>query len=464
MNMLRTLSLLLAAFATAPLPAQEPMPRTPQWGGPAGNRAVQVQRQPARAPALTQRAMPPPASGGVLQLLTLADDAPVQWGERTMPAGAAKQQLLQQMAAAGVAGVPERAGVAASGVATAQTIARGNAALRAHFEQLTFEADAPMAQSALQGAQGQAMSDAGGLRLRRQQMQRVVPAETSGTLGYAVDPAGWCQSQGNTPRISRVLADGNRLTPDGEFVVQGRCFGRQRGTVQVTLPSPVGTLTLTPLEWADHKLLVKLPPEISGLAASEARLSVLRGDQVLSTLLPMPFEPVWVETDVPSRLLRLLDCANPGTCTNFVAPPSGLLLPGLFALLQPWGGTAPPRGVAALHISDTAIAGRDVFHVQLPDWARVSGAAEVIRQGYPQLSRVDVQVGGDLGDLTRPPGERPAATVTVNWQMSGLVQRVTVSALGALLMGPLGAVDTSQFGYCHYTLNLKALVPRGLSL
>ncbi len=461
-RLLLTLSL-LTTLAAPPLAAQT----TPQWGDNV-QRAQQVQRSPTMATQTLQRVSPQPSTAGgngILQLLTAPDDAPVKWGDQTLPAGAAKQQWLQQMAAAGERGQPERASHAASELSTPQTIARGNQKIRGLFAQLDFDDSEQTTQSVFHSQDRQvATTVQRAPRERLSQSQRVQGGGTVGALSYRNDPAGWCQQNGNLPRISRVLADGMHLTPDGEFVLQGTCFGRARGTVQVTLPTPVGTLTLTPLEWADNKLLVKLPPEISGLAAAEARLSVLRVDQVLSPLTPVRFEPVWVETDVPSRMLRLLDCAVPGTCTTFEAPPAGLLLPGLLTLLQPWNGSAPPRGAAALHISDTPIAGRDVFHVQLPDWARVSGAAEVIRQGYPQVSRVNVQVGSDVGDLTRAPGERPAATVTVNWQMTGLVQRTSTSLGHLLFIGPVGAVNTSQYGYCHYTVNLKALVPRGLSL
>lgn len=435
-------TLLAAALATTPAAAQ------------------QMQRMQRVAPANTQHLQRVNAAepAGVLRLLTAPDDAAVQWGDQAMPAAAAKQQLLQEIIAAGEGGVPERIGTPIGNFGDAETIARGNAGLRGYFFN---QLDTEMQAQSLRSVQGNmAFAERG----NRSTMRRVGGTGSAATLSYGSDPAGWCAANGNTPRIGRVLADGNRLTPDGEFALQGTCFGRARGTVQVTLPAPVGTLTLTPLEWADHKLLVKLPADLAGLVPSEARLAVLRADQVLSALSPMRFEPAWVEADIPSRYLRLLDCANPGSCTSFVGAPTGLLLPGLFALLQPWGGTAPPRGVAALHISDAATAGRDVFHVQLPEWARVSGAAEVLRQGYPQVSAVNVQVGSDIGDLTRAPGERPAATVSVDWRMTGLVQRTSVSAFDLLTMGPLGAVRTDSFGYCHYTLNLKALVPRGMAL
>lgn len=439
---LRHLVLLAAALATAPAAAQ------------------QMQRMQRVAPANTQHLQRAAAAepAGVLRLLTAPDDAAVQWGDQAMPAAAAKQQLLQEITAGGERGVPERIGTPIGNFSSPESIAQGNAQLRGYF---FGQLDAEMEAQSLRSVQtNSTLAERG----NRNSMRRVGGNVGTAALSYRSDPAGWCAANGNLPRISRVLADGNRLTPDGEFALQGTCFGRQRGTVQVTLPAPIGTLTLTPLEWADHKLLVKLPADLAGLVPTEARLTVLRADQVLSAISPMRFEPAWVEADIPSRYLRLVDCANPGTCTNFVGAPSGLLLPGLFALLQPWGGSAPPRGVAALHISDTAIAGRDVFHVQLPEWARVTGAAELLRQGYPQVSAVNVQVGGDVGDLTRAPGERPAATVTVDWRMTGLVQRTSVSALKALLIGPHGAVSTASFGYCHYTLNVKALVPRGLSL
>ncbi|MES2684382.1 MAG: hypothetical protein V4650_12765, partial [Pseudomonadota bacterium] len=442
---IRHLVLLAAALATAPAAAQ------------------QTQRMQRVAPANTQHLQRAAAvePAGVLRLLTAPDDAAVQWGDQAMPAVAAKQQLLQEITAGGERGVPERIGTPIGNFGSADTIAQGNAQLRGYFfNQLDAEAFSTQRDStqATNVVTNSALAERG----NRSTMRRVGGNVGTAALSYRNDPAGWCAANGNTPRISRVLADGNRLTPDGEFALQGTCFGRARGTVQVTLPAPIGTLTLTPLEWADHKLLVKLPADLAGLVPTEARLTVLRADQVLSALSPMRFEPAWVEADVPSRYLRLLDCANPGTCTNFVGAPAGLLLPGLMHLLQPWAGSAPPRGVAALHISDAATAGRDVFHVQLPEWARVTGAAEVLRQGYPGLSAVKVQVGGDIGDLTRAPGERPAATVTVDWRMTGLVQRTTVSAFNALTMGPLGAVRTDSFGYCHYTLNVKALVPRGV--
>lgn len=440
--------LLAAALATLPAAAQ------------------QMQRMQRAAPANTQHLQRANADApaGVLSLLTAPDDTAVQWGDQAMPAAAAKQQLLQEITAGGERGVPERIGTPIGNFSKPDSIAQGNTQLRGYFfKQLDAEAfsagrsDHPQTANVVtHSAQVE--------RGNRSTVRRVGGAGNAAALSYASDPAGWCAANGNTPRIGRVLADGNRLTPDGEFALQGSCFGRARGTVQVTLPAPVGTLTLSPLEWFDHKLLVKLPADLAGLVPSEARLTVLRADQVLSALHPMRFEPAWVEADIPSRYLRLLDCANPGTCTNFVGAPSGLLLPGLFALLQPWGDTAPPRGVAALHLSDAAIAGRDVFQVQIPEWARVTGAAEVLRQGYPQVSAVSVQVGGDVGDLTRAPGQRPNATVTVDWRMTGLVQRTSVSAFNLLTMGPLGAVRTDSFGYCHYTLNLKALVPRGVAL
>ena len=441
-------TLLAAALASAPATAQQ---------------MQRMQRAPSANTQPIQRVLPA-APAGVLRLLTAPDDAAVQWGDQAMPAGAAKQQLLQEITAGGERGVPERIGTPIGNFSSPDTIARGNAQLRGYFfNQLDADAFSTGRSDSAQ-ATNVVTHSALAERANRTAMRRAGGTGSAAALSYRSDPAGWCAANGNTPRISRVLADGNRLTPDGEFVLQGTCFGRARGTVQVTLPAPVGTLTLTPLEWVDHKVLVKLPADLAGLVPSEARLTVLRGDQVLSALSPMRFEPAWVEADVPSRYLRLVDCANPGTCTNFVAPPSGLVLPGLFALLQPWGGASPPRGVAALHISDAAIAGRDVFHVQLPEWARVSGAAEVLRQGYPQVSAVNVQVGGDIGDLTRAPGERPAATVAVDWRMTGLVQRTSVSAFNLLTMGPLGAVRTDSFGYCHYTLNVKALVPRGIAL
>ncbi len=446
---LRPLVLLAAALATAPAAAQ------------------QMQRMQRLAPANTQHLQRAAAAepAGVLRLLTAPDDAAVQWGDRAMPAAAAKQQLLQEITAGGERGVPERIGTPIGNFSSPDIIAQGNAQLRGYFFG-QLDAEAFSTQHSDMQARNVVTHSAQAERAQRNSntMRRVGGNVGTAALSYRGDPAGWCAANGNTPRISRVLADGNRLTPDGEFALQGTCFGRQRGTVQVTLPAPIGTLTLTPLEWADHKLLVKLPTDLTGLVPTEARLTVLRADQVLSAISPVRFEPAWVEADIPSRYLRLLDCANPGTCTNFVGAPAGLLLPGLMALLQPWGGSAPPRGVAALHISDTATAGRDVFHVQLPEWARVTGAAEVLRQGYPQVSAVSVQVGGDVGDLTRAPGERPAATVTVDWHMTGLVQRVSVSAFNLLTMGPLGAVRTDSFGYCHYTLNLKALVPRGVAL
>ena len=438
-------TLLAAALATVPAAAQQ-MQRMQRMQRVTPANTQNIQRANAAAPA------------GVLSLLTAPDDAAVQWGDQAMPAGAAKQQLLQEITAGGERGVPERIGMPIGNFSSPQTIAQGNAQLRGYFFK---QLDTEMQAQGLRSVQTtSALAELG----NRNTMRRVNGAGNAAALSYGSDPAGWCAANGNTPRISRVLADGNRLTPDGEFVLQGTCFGRARGTVQVTLPAPVGTLTLTPLEWVDHKVLVKLPADLAGLTPTEARLTVLRTDQVLSAISPMRFEPAWVEADIPSRYLRLMDCANPGTCTNFVGAPSGLLLPGLFALLQPWGGSAPPRGVAALHISDAPVAGRDVFQVQLPEWARVSGTAEVLRQGYPGASAVNVQVGGDVGDLTRAPGEHPAATVTVDWRMTGLVQRTSVSAFNALLIGPHAAVSTASFGYCHYTLNVKALVPRGLSL
>ncbi|MES2684586.1 MAG: hypothetical protein V4650_13785, partial [Pseudomonadota bacterium] len=438
-------TLLAAALATTPAAAQ------------------QMQRMQRLAPANTQHLQRAVAAepAGVLRLLTAPDDAAVQWGDQAMPAAAAKQQLLQEITAGGERGVPERIGTPIGNFSSPEAIAQGNAQLRGYFFG-QLDAEAFSAQRNSTQATNVVTNSALAERGNRSTMRRVGGNVGTAALSYRNDPAGWCAANGNTPRISRVLADGNRLTPDGEFALQGTCFGRARGTVQVTLPAPIGTLTLTPLEWADHKLLVKLPADLAGLVPTEARLTVLRADQVLSALSPMRFEPAWVEADVPSRYLRLLDCANPGTCTNFVGAPAGLLLPGLMHLLQPWAGSAPPRGVAALHISDAATAGRDVFHVQLPEWARVTGAAEVLRQGYPGLSTVNVQVGGDIGDLTRAPGERPAATVTVDWRMTGLVQRTSVSAFNLLTMGPLGAVRTDSFGYCHYTLNVKALVPRGV--
>ena len=441
--------LLAAALATMPVAAQ------------------QMQRMQRVMPANTQaiQRVQPAESAGVLRLLTAPDDTAVQWGDQAMPAAAAKQQLLQEITANGEHGVPERIGTPIGNFGSAEAIAQGNAQLRGYFFN-QLDAEAFSTQRGDTQARNVVTNSALAERANRNSntMRRVGGTASMAALSYGSDPAGWCAANGNLPRISRVLADGMRITPDGEFVLQGTCFGRARGTVQVTLPAPVGTLTLTPLEWADHKVLVKLTADLAGLLPGEARLTVLRADQVLSAIHPVGFEPAWVEADIPSRYLRLVDCANPGTCTNFVGAPAGLLLPGLFALLQPWGGTAPPRGVAALHISDTADAGRDVFHVQLPDWARVTGAAEVQRQGYPGLSALNVQVGGDLGDLTRAPGERPAATVTVDWRMTGLVQRTSVSAFDLLTMGPLGAVRTDSFGYCHYTLNLKALVPRGVAL
>lgn len=441
--------LLAAALATTPAAAQ------------------QMQRMQRVMPANTQaiQRVQPAESAGVLRLLTAPDDTAVQWGDQAMPAAAAKQQLLQEITANGERGVPERIGTPISITGSAEAIAQGNAQLRGYFFN---QLDADVFSTPRSNLQSTSVVPNSALAERAKRnsntMRRVGGMASMAALSYGSDPAGWCAANGNLPRISRVLADGMRLTPDGEFVLQGSCFGRARGTVQVTLPAPVGTLTLTPLEWADHKVLVNLPADLAGLVPTEARLTVLRSDQVLSAISPMRFEPAWVEADIPSRYLRLVDCANPGTCTNFVGAPSGLLLPGLFALLQPWGGSAPPRGVAALHISDAATAGRDVFHVQLPEWARVTGAAEVMRQGYPQVSAVNVQVGSDVGDLTRAPGERPAATVTVDWRMTGLVQRTSVSAFNLLTMGPLGAVRTDSFGYCHYTLNLKALVPRGVAL
>lgn len=422
--------------------------------------AQQLQRMQRAQGANTQaiQRVQPTAQGGVLSLLTAPDDTAVQWGDQAMPAAAAKQQLLQEITAAGERGVPERIGTPIGNFGNAETIARGNAGLRGYFFN---QLDTEMQAQSLRSAQSRsAMAERG----NGDTMRRAGGAVSAAAISYGSDPAGWCAANGNMPRIGRVLADRNRLTPDGEFALQGSCFGRARGTVQVTLTAPVGTLTLTPLEWADHKVLVKLPADLAGLVPGEVRITVLRADQMLSALSPMRFEPAWVEADIPSRYLRLVDCANPGSCTNFVNASSGLVLPALFTLLQPWGGSAPPRGVAALHISDAATAGRDVFHVQLPEWARVSGVAEVLRQGYPQVSAVNVQVGSDVGDLTRTPGERPAATVSVDWRMTGLVQRTTVSAFNLLTMGPLGAVRTDSFGYCHYTLNLKALVPRGLTL
>lgn len=446
---IRCLVLLATALFTTPLAAQQ---------------MQRVQRVLPASPQAMQRVQPA-ESAGVLRLLTTPDDTAVQWGDQAMPAAAAKQQLLQEITANGERGVPERIGTPIGNFGSADSIAQGNAQLRGYF---FGQLDAEAFSTARSNTQTTNVVGNSALAERAHRngntMRRVGGNASMAALSYGSDPAGWCAANGNTPRIGRVLADGNRLTPDGEFALQGTCFGRARGTVQVTLPAPVGTLTLTPLEWADHKLLVKLPADLAGLVPSEARLTVLRTDQVLSAIQPVRFEPAWVEADIPSRYLRLLDCANPGTCTNFVGAPSGLLLPGLFALLQPWGGTAPPRGVAALHLSDAATAGRDVFHVQLPEWARVTGTAEVLRQGYPQVSAVNVQVGSDVGDLTRAPGERPAATVTVDWRMTGLVQRTSVSAFNLLTMGPLGAVRTDSFGYCHYTLNLKALVPRGVAL
>lgn len=496
--------LLCLAFSGA-VQAQQQAPRdriqrSPDWGAPPAAMTAPVNRAPASASAssapMAQRRLPEPADGAtggqaILELLSAAPDTPVRSGGRSIPAAEAQRQLLAPVFDGLRRAQPQRNASSAAGPALQlQTIARGNAALRGQFPQLaaepaeiagsSFDAPAQTAQYDAAGLQGSHLAG-GSSRLSTRQVgqgqqigqdraRRLSPAVngSSAVLSYRNDPAGWCRQFGDTPRISRLIADGDRLRPDGEFIVQGTCFGRARGSVQVTLPAPVGTLNLTPLEWQDSKLLVKLPAELSGIGNAQARVTVLRSDQLLSAIRPASFEPVWVEQDIPSRMIALQACAVPGVCSTFGAGTAVVPPPMLSALLLPWQVPGQPSaqvlGAAALHISDQLVGGRDVFHVRLPDWARVSGGAEWVERQHSGLSRIQVEVGGDLHDLTRAPGERPAATVTVDWRMTQLVTQVRRGIGFNLLTGPYPDIEVSQYGYCNYALNLKALVPRGLSL
>ena len=417
------------------------------------------------------------AGQGIFELLSAAPDTPVQSGGRTVPAAEAQRALLAPVIEGAGRAQPQRLAIRTT---QADTVMRGNQALRAQYLKLTPDNIDSIGSSADGNARDQTVRGNAQLQSRRSfagvapiavqrnggdSIRRVSPgAGATAAIRYRDDPAAWCKAFGDTPRISRLLADGDRLTPDGEFILRGSCFGRARGSVQITLPAPVGTLTLTPLEWQDDKLLAKLPADISGLAIGEARVTVLRNDQVLSQIRPARFEPSWVEQDIPSRMIALRDCAAPGLCSAFDGGASAVPPPTLAMLLLPWTTQPVLLGAAAIHLSDQLVAGRDVFQVQLPEWARVSGSAEWIERQHTGLSSISVNVGGDLHDLTRAPGERPAATVTVDWRMNQPVTTVRREIGFHLLTGPYAQVEISQYGYCNYSLNLKALVPRGMSL
>ena len=110
--------------------------------------------------------------------------------------------------------------------------------------------------------------------------------------------------------IAQIQSPAHHLSPGDTFELGGACFGNDAGTVEIRWASSASGRTgdrltarsvLTEhrytaeiLEWRDHKILARLPADISGLAPGTLTLLVRPANsEVLSNPASTAFFPVW---------------------------------------------------------------------------------------------------------------------------------------------------------------------------
>ncbi len=125
-------------------------------------------------------------------------------------------------------------------------------------------------------------------------------------------PALVCAKNGNTPKIMSVQPANDASLQSGQaFIVQGLCFGSDKSTLRVTLPTQYGRIQgidAKILDWQDGKILAQLPDGITKATPGAASVEVVSATGARGAK-DAAFEPRWELVVLPGEG-RIVDCAN----------------------------------------------------------------------------------------------------------------------------------------------------------
>jgi hypothetical protein len=100
------------------------------------------------------------------------------------------------------------------------------------------------------------------------------------------------------------------VTPSGALILSGTCFGPPQGEVRLYAAGlPNGFVSLVMDQWTDSAVATFLPP-ITGVAAGDVKLKVVRKDAIHSNELIRPF--------VPTQEVKMLTKSDfaPNSCAD----------------------------------------------------------------------------------------------------------------------------------------------------
>lgn len=140
------------------------------------------------------------------------------------------------------------------------------------------------------------------------QSARVGALNPNAAISYTTSPAEWCRQMGDTPRLRATRLADDHFTPGGLFVLQGSCFGRESGTVQLLFPESNRLVTIRDADWNDNKIVGVVPADLRGLLPATLQVQVLRSDRRSSEPLAAPFWPAFEQVAIPANRLRLARC------------------------------------------------------------------------------------------------------------------------------------------------------------
>ncbi|MDP1658231.1 MAG: hypothetical protein Q8L73_02625 [Methylotenera sp.] len=135
-----------------------------------------------------------------------------------------------------------------------------------------------------------------------------------GRMTAQINPEVWCERFANhEPRISRVLADADNLTPGMSFVLKGVCLGAKPGVIDVRFQGSNKAYRANVVNWGHNKILATLPDNIEGVPPTIVEIVVTTAGNRVTKPGFFTFEPKWNVVEVVDglhRYSRVVTCSN----------------------------------------------------------------------------------------------------------------------------------------------------------
>jgi hypothetical protein len=139
-------------------------------------------------------------------------------------------------------------------------------------------------------------------------------AKSNGRMTAQINPEIWCERFANhEPRVSRVLADADKLAPGMSFVLKGVCLGAKPGLIDVRFQGTNKSYRANVVNWGNNKILAALPDNIEGVPPTIAEIVVTTAGNRIAQPGFFTFEPKWNVVEVVDglhRYSRVITCSS----------------------------------------------------------------------------------------------------------------------------------------------------------